>query len=255
MRRVAIVQARMGSTRLPGKVLADLAGAPMLQRQLERLARCERLDEVVLATTAAPADDPVAALAARLGLRAHRGPGADVLARYAGAAREARAELVVRLTADCPLVDPKATDAVVAALETRRSACDYASNVLERHLPRGLDTEALWRDVLERVDRLARSPAAREHVTAFIHAERPDLFALHAVRGPEDAADLRWTVDTPADLAMVRRLFAELGLAEAPRPAAEVIAWVRAHPEVASMNGHVEQKALNDAGERPIQGG
>jgi spore coat polysaccharide biosynthesis protein SpsF len=236
-------------------VLADLAGAPMLQRQVERLQRCEHVDEVVLATTAAPADDPVAELAGRLGVRVHRGPEDDVLTRYADAARSARADLVVRLTADCPLLDPEATDAVVAALEARRSACDYASNVLERHLPRGLDTEALWRDVLERADRLATSRPAREHVTSFIHTERPDLFALHAVRGGEDAADLRWTVDTPEDLAMVRRLYAELGLAEAPWPAGEVIAWLRAHPDVAAINGHVEQKPLNDAAERPMHGG
>jgi spore coat polysaccharide biosynthesis protein SpsF len=242
MRRVVIVQARMTSTRLPGKVLLDLAGRPMLERQLERLARCERADEIVLAMTTNADDEPLVELARRLGLRWHRGSESDVLSRYAGAAREADADLVVRVTSDCPLIDPGETDVVIAELEERRESVDYASNRLEPHLPRGLDAEALWRDVLERMDRLATSRPAREHVTWFCYAERPELFALYSVRRPVDAHDLRWTVDTADDLAMVRRLYAELGLAEAPRPLEEVIAYVRDHPELAAMNAHVEQK-------------
>jgi spore coat polysaccharide biosynthesis protein SpsF len=243
MRRVAIVQARMTSTRLPGKVLMDLAGRPLLERQLGRLRRCERLDEIVVATTVNATDDPLVDLCRRLGTAWFRGSEEDVLSRYAGAAREAGAELVIRVTSDCPLIDPEETDAVVAALE-QRPQCDYASNILERRLPRGLDTEALWRDVLERLDRVAVSAPAREHVTWFCHTERPDLFELYSVRRPFDAADLRWTVDTPEDLAMVRLLYEELGLADAPRPLAEVIAWVRAHPDVAAINAAVEQKPV-----------
>jgi spore coat polysaccharide biosynthesis protein SpsF len=238
--RVVIVQARMTSTRLPGKVLMDLAGRPLLERELERLARCERVDEVVLAVTTNPDDDPLVALAGRLGLRWHRGSEHDVLARYLGAAREAGADLVVRVTADCPLIDPEETDAVIGALE--QQPADYAANILERTLPRGLDTEALWRDALERTARLATSKPAREHVTWFCHTERPDLFVLRSVRRPYDAADLRWTVDTPQDLELVRRLYAELGLAEAPVPFAAVLAHVRAHPELAAINAGVPQK-------------
>ena len=230
----------MTSTRLPGKVLMDLAGRPLLERQLEGLLRCERADELVLAVTANAADDPLVELARRVGVRWHRGSEHDVLERYAGAAREAGADVVVRVTSDCPLIDPSETDAVIAALERER--CDYASNILERTLPRGLDTEALWRDVLERVHRLAASQPAREHVTWFVHSERPDLFVLHSVRRPYDAADLRWTVDTPEDLALVRRLYDELGLAERPLALADVIAHVRAHPELAAMNAEVDQK-------------
>src|SRR5919108_3261124 len=138
MRRVVIVQARMTSTRLPGKVLLDLAGRPMLERQLERLSACERADEIVLAVTTNPDDEPLVDLARRLGLRCHRGSEHDVLARYAGAAREAGAGLVVRVTSDCPLADAGEVDVVVAELEERRATCDYASNGLEPHLPRGL---------------------------------------------------------------------------------------------------------------------
>lgn len=242
MRRVVIVQARMTSTRLPGKVLMDVVGRPLLERQIERLRRCRRTDEIVLATTGNPTDDPLADLAARLDLRCHRGSEHDVLGRYAGAARAASADLVVRVTADCPLIDPDETDVVIAALE-QRPGCDYAANVLERDLPRGLDVEALWRDTLERLDRMATSAPAREHVTYFCHTERPDLFALHAVRRPFDAADLRWTVDTPEDLSVVRALYEQLGLAERPLPLADVIAHVRAHPELAVLNAGVAQKA------------
>jgi spore coat polysaccharide biosynthesis protein SpsF len=242
VRRVIVVQARMTSTRLAGKVLMDLAGRPLLERELERLERCAHADEVVLAVTDNPDDEPLVALARRRGLRWYRGSEHDVLARYAGAAREADADLIVRVTSDCPLIDPEETDAVIAALQERRASCDYASNRLEPHLPRGLDTEALWRDALERMDRLATSRPAREHVTWFCYAERPDLFALHSVRRPVDAHDLRWTVDTVDDLAMVRRLYAELGLAERPVSLAELLAYVRAHPEIAALNSHIEQK-------------
>ena len=219
MRRVAIVQARMTSGRLPGKVLMDIAGRPMLAHVVDRLRRCARLDDVVVAVTDNPEDDPLVRAVDGLDARWYRGSEHDVLGRYAGAAREAEAELVVRVTSDCPLLDPVETDAVIAAIEQRRDSCDYASNRLEPHLPRGLDAEALWRDVLDRTDRLATSAPAREHVTWFCYAERPDLFALHSVRRPVDAHDLRWTVDTADDLSMVRRLYADLGLARAPAPA------------------------------------
>lgn len=242
MLRAIIVQARMTSTRLPGKVMADLAGRPLLERQLDRLRRCARADELVVATTVNAEDDPVVELAERAGARWFRGPEDDVLARYAGAAREAGADLVVRVTSDCPLIDPVQTDAVIAALEERRDAADYASNFLERHLPRGLDTEALWRDVLERADRMATSAPAREHVTYHIHTERPDLYERVPVRGPVEAADLRWTVDTPEDLAVVRAVYAALG--PEPRPLAEVVAWFREHPQVAAINAGIEQKRL-----------
>jgi spore coat polysaccharide biosynthesis protein SpsF len=242
MRRVAILQARMTSERLPGKVLADVAGRPMIEHQLRRLQRCLHVDELVIATTTNADDDPLVDLARRLGVRWHRGSEHDVLSRYAGAAREAGADLVVRLTSDCPLADAEEVDVVVAELEERRATCDYASNGLEPHLPRGLDAEALWRDALERADRMAASKPGREHVTWFLYSERPDLFALHAVRRPYDAADLRWTVDTEADLAMVRCLYGELGLADRHVPLREMIEWVRAHPDVAAMNAHVRQK-------------
>jgi spore coat polysaccharide biosynthesis protein SpsF len=232
VKRVLVLQARTTSTRLPGKVLMDLGGRPMLARQLERLARCRRLDEIVVATTVNATDDPVVALAGEAGVRWYRGSEADVLARYAGAAREAEADLVVRSTADCPLIDPEVVDRVVETLEAGRTELDYVSNVVRRTYPRGLDVEALWRDTLERVERMATSKPAREHVTWFVYRERPELFAIGSVTGDADHADLSWTVDTPEDLERVRAIFAHLGLGSAHVPFADAVRAVRARPEL-----------------------
>jgi spore coat polysaccharide biosynthesis protein SpsF len=239
-----IVQARATSTRLPGKVLADLAGAPLLTRVLERLRLVRGADVVCVATTVNATDDAVAELARAQGAEVFRGSEDDVLSRYVGAAQALGADLVCRVTSDCPLIDAPAVDAVIDALAERRATHDYASNRLVRRLPRGLDAEAIWTDALLRTDRLATSRPAREHVTWLCYRERPDLFALHAVVPEgEDASDLRWTVDTPDDLAMVRRLYHDLELAGAPdRPYREILAHVRHHPEIAAMNTHVEQK-------------
>jgi spore coat polysaccharide biosynthesis protein SpsF len=239
MRRVIIVQARMTSTRLPGKVLAEVAGRPMLAQQLRRLADCHQADEIVVATTSLASDDPVVRLADAAGLRWFRGDERDVLARYVGAAREAAADLVVRITADCPLIDPGETDRVVAALAQRAAVCDYTANVLSRTFPQGLDTEALFRDTLERVGRMATSAAAREHVTYFIYGERPDLFVRHSVEDAEDNSDLRWTVDTPADLALVRQVYEALGLGEQVVGYRDILAYVRAHPALSRLNADV----------------
>lgn len=228
---VAIVQARMTSSRLPGKVLMDVAGAPMLARELQRLRRAQTIDEIVVATTVNDTDDPVAGLAESEGARVFRGDEHDVLSRYAGAAAEAGADVVVRMTADCPLIDPEVVDRVVEALDR---GTDYASNVAPRSFPRGLDCEALHRDTLERVHRLATSQPAREHVTWLINEERPELFVRRCVADDGDNSDLSWTVDHPADLELVRRLFERLGLAERPLPHAEMVARVRADPELAA---------------------
>jgi spore coat polysaccharide biosynthesis protein SpsF len=238
MRTVAIVQARMGSTRLPGKVLAELGGATMLAQVVRRLRDTHLVTEIVVATTTGAEDDAVVRAAGRLGAGVHRGPADDVLARFAGAARSYRADVVARVTADCPLLDGGVVDQVLAALT---GGVDYASNTHVRTYPRGLDVEALHRDTLERIARMATSPAAREHVTAFV-MEQPALFRIAQVTADRDDSDLRWTVDTADDLAMIRGLYAELGLGDGSRPYREVVAAVRARPELAQRNAHVQQK-------------
>lgn len=241
MRVVAIVQARMSSSRLPGKVLADLAGKPMLARVIERLQDSRTLDAITVATTTDPADDGIVALAAQLDTACYRGDTDDVLARYLGAARTARADVVVRITSDCPLIDAGVVDRVVDALATD---IDYASNTHARSYPRGLDAEALHRDVLERLGRLACTPATREHVTSYV-MEHPARFRIARVLAPHDDSDLRWTVDTPEDLAMIRALY-ELGAATLDHHA--LIAVVRARPELAALNAHVPQRPWSTHG-------
>src|SRR5262249_13108735 len=151
---VAIVQARTGSTRLPGKVLAQVGTRPMLAQQLRRLRDAVTLDEIVVATTTESRDDPVAEIAEAEDVRCFRGSESDVLGRYVGAARASGAEIVVRLTADCPLIDPGVVDRVTGLLVNGAGEYDYASNVVRRTFPQGLDAEALFVDTLERVDRL-----------------------------------------------------------------------------------------------------
>jgi spore coat polysaccharide biosynthesis protein SpsF len=237
MRTLGVIQARMGSSRLPGKVLRDLGGATMLARVVARLRAARGIDDIVVATSEAPDDDAVVHAAERLCVGWHRGSQADVLSRFLGAARAFHATAIVRVTADCPLLDAQVVDQVIDALG---SDVDYASNTHDRRFPRGLDVEALHRDTLERIARLGRSAAAREHVTAFV-MEAPALFRIAQVRAEHDDSDLRWTVDTEDDLATVRALYAELGLGETPRPYREVVAAVRARPALAG-NAHVVQK-------------
>ncbi len=235
MKTVAIIQARIGSTRLPGKVLMDLSGRPMLARQLARLQQCTRLDDLVVATTTDVRDDPVAALARAEGVRCFRGSENDVLSRYVGAAAEARAQAVVRITGDCPLIDPEVTDLVVQDLLDHASTCDYCTNTLQRTYPAGLDVEAFFVDVLHRLDRLSKRPDQREHVTVLLRT-RPALFQSRHVKDDADNSDLRWVVDRQADLDVVRAIYDGLALHSTPRPYRDVVAFARAHPELTAMN-------------------
>lgn len=239
-RVVAIVQARMGSSRLPGKVLAEIAGKTMLARVIDRVLDARSIDAIVVATSERDCDDAVARETERLGVGLFRGSEHDVLARYLGAARAARADAIVRITADCPLLDSSVIDRVVAALVVD---VDYASNTQVRSFPRGLDVEALHRDVLERIGRLGTSSTAREHVTQFV-TEHPELFRIAHVCAEIDASDLRWTVDTKQDLTLVRALYA---LFDDGRPPAveDLVGLVRARPELATINAHVVQKQIH----------
>lgn len=240
MKRVFIIQARMTSTRLPGKILMDLDGEPMLKRQLDRLKRCRTADEIVVASTTNAADEAVAALCAKEGVSIFRGSETDVLSRYLGAARASKADLVVRVTADCPLICPEVCDKVVESI----GDCDYASNTLRRTYPRGLDTEAFTFAALEKAAAEAASAAAREHVTWYMHTEARDAFRARSVTDYEDHSALRWTVDLPEDLEAVRRLWAGLRLSANPLGYRDILAYALAHPEIAALNAAIEQKKL-----------
>jgi spore coat polysaccharide biosynthesis protein SpsF len=236
MKRVIIVQARMTSTRLPGKVLMDIAGRPMLAHQIHRLGQCNLVDEMVVATTTNPTDDPIVELAQREGVGWFRGDEQDVLSRFVGAARQAHADVIVRVTADCPLIDPRVTDRVISELTEHVSECDYASNVLQRTYPRGLDVEVFFWDTLLRIDRLAQSKAAREHVTIVPRSERPELFLCRSVVDDQNNADLRWTVDTDADIQFIRTLYAALDVGTRVITYPEILAYVRANPDLVYLD-------------------
>ena len=238
----AIVQARLGSSRLPGKVLADLAGDTMLARVVQRLRAARRVDQIVIATTEASSDDAIVDEAERLGVVGFRGPEHDVLARYLGAMRACGADVVVRITSDCPLIDPGIVDRVIGALTRSR---DYASNTHVRTYPRGLDVEAFHAGTLERIARLATSEAAREHVTAFV-MERPALFSDPPRGRAGWNGRLRSALDRRhgrGSRARVARGYKRFDLAHQLLPYRAIVAAVRANPELAAVNAHVVQKS------------
>jgi len=243
-RTVAIVQARMGSERLPGKVLLPLLGEPMLTRVMRRAARAGRLDAVVVATTDQPADDAIVELAERESWHVVRGSAHDLLDRYVVAARAHDAEVIVRITSDCPLIDPEVIDRTVAAFE--EADVDYASNSLEpRTFPRGLDVEVVSRTALERAWREDADPAWREHATPYIY-RHPEAFKVLAVRSEDDQSGQRWSVDTPEDYELVRRIYETIGRDDFGWR--EALAVVEAHPDWMALNRHVVQKHLPPAG-------
>jgi spore coat polysaccharide biosynthesis protein SpsF len=243
LKTVAIIQARMGSSRLPGKVLLDLAGEPMLARVVDRVHRAATIDEVVIATTTEPADDRLAAHCTDRGWPCFRGSQDDVLDRYYRAAREHRADVIVRITSDCPLIDPEILDQVVDALRLPRPA-DYACNFAPRRtFPRGLDAEAMTRETLDRLWTEDRNPAWREHVTQYLH-HNLDRFAWRGVEHERDLSALRWTVDTPEDYDLIRRIYDALGHDRFSWR--DVLALLDGHPEWLRINSQVEQKAVLD---------
>ncbi len=205
---VAVLQARMSSTRLPGKVMKPLAGRPMIERQLERLRRCETLERVVVATSDDPSDDGLAAHLDTIGVPVFRGSLTDVLARYLGAAHAFGIHgQMVRLTADCPLADPGVIDDCVRL--HRKLGVDYVSNGRRRTYPHGLDVESFGLDALEIAGRESTDPYDHEHVTPFIY-RHPERFTLGELVQEKDESHLRWTVDTPEDFAFVERVYAAL---------------------------------------------
>jgi len=238
---VAIVQARMGSARLPGKVLKDIEGETVLSRVIGRLRRATRIHELLVATTDSAADDAIVEECRKCSVAVCRGDQVDVLDRYHRSAQFAKADIVVRITSDCPLIDPEITDKTIAAfLEVRP---DYASNVLVRTYPRGLDTEVISVFALARAWQAARKPYEREHVTPYIY-EHPADFRLQSVTGDEDYSGSRWTLDTPEDLKFVRSVYARLK--EYPRFSwRDVLDLVGREPELIAVNRAVMQKTLH----------
>jgi spore coat polysaccharide biosynthesis protein SpsF len=263
---VAIIQARMGSTRLPGKVLLDLEGRPMLIWVVERTRRAASIDSVVVATTSEPADDPIMELCRRVGIQFYRGSQFDVLDRYYQTARKFGAQTIVRVTADCPLIDPQVIDRTVDAFFGRTTGFDYqlhyensvlqspgiaedhpydfAANRLPppfgRTYPIGLDTEVCSFDALELAWKEATEKHQREHVMPFFY-DNLERFRVLLVNHEQDYGSLRWTVDTPQDLDLVRRIFSAF-------PGRDDFSWLEVlklfeqQPELALINAQIKAK-------------
>ncbi len=230
-RTAVIVQARMSSSRLPGKVMMDLAGETVLSHVVRRCRAIAGADAVVVATGDGADDDVIAAAAPRLGAAVYRGSVPDVLARYAGAARMVGAEVVMRVTSDCPLIDPEVCGAVLTLREAENA--DYACNNMPPEWPHGLDCEAFPAARLFEAEAQARQPDEREHVTPWLR-RHPDLRRA-SLRG-RGLPHYRLTLDYPEDLAMFRALFALLPGAPALPGIDAVVAVLRAHPEIAALN-------------------
>jgi spore coat polysaccharide biosynthesis protein SpsF len=243
MKRLLLIQARMGSQRLPGKVLMDLGGKTMLERVVARTRRARRIDEIVLTTTTAKMDDVLVSQAVALDLPVFRGEEDDVLSRFHSAAVAHGGDMIVRVTADCPLIDPQVIDKVVAVIE-RASTLDFVSNTLTRTYPRGLDVEACQFSALARAWRVAQKPFERAHVFPFIYSH-PDKFVLRNVEEKDDHSHLRWTVDTAEDLKLIRALYAKVGNDDST-PWRVFASVMKKDPALQKVNRLVRQKAMEE---------
>lgn len=240
---VATIEARMRSSRLPGKVLMSAAGRPLLQHMVERLARASTLDAIVIATTTDGSCDPIEELAARLGVGCYRGSEDDVLGRVLEAAQSAQADVIVETTGDCPLIDPSIVDRVI---ETFLAAdVDYCTNVLGRTYPPGMDVQVFPRAVLEEVAALTDDPVDHEHVSIYIY-DHPKRFRLLDVPSglDPDVATLRLTLDTPEDYQLIRTIFEELYPSHPEFGFNDVLELLRRRPELRRINERIRPRAV-----------
>lgn len=237
----AVIQARMTSTRLPGKVLMPAVGRPMLAHQLDRVRRARSIDTVCIATTTNADDDPVAALAESEGVAVFRGSEHDVLDRFVRAAERVDAEIAVRLTGDCPLTDPALIDAVVDAFRDSDPPVDYATNSFPRTWPIGLDVEVAAMAALRAANAEAQDTYDREHVMPFLYRQ-PERFRIARHPSAEDLSGYRWTLDERSDYELLVRIIEALVPQNPGFGWRDVIALLDAHPEWRTLNAGVGQK-------------
>ncbi|OIQ88340.1 3-deoxy-manno-octulosonate cytidylyltransferase [mine drainage metagenome] len=244
MRVVATIEARMKSTRLPGKNLRQILGKPMLERLIERLRLAKTVDDIVIATTDDPSDDSIEALASRLGVAWFRGSTDDVLDRVLRAARNANADVIVEITGDCPLIDPAIVDKVVGVYQSNKF--DYVSNIIKLTYPDGMDVQVFSTNVLEEVAHLTMDPADREHVSLYIY-EHPEKFALHNVVSglAEKYWHYRLTVDTADDFALITAIFKALYPINPRFGLGDVLALLERQPALLELNRHITAKAVH----------
>lgn len=239
-RVVAIVQARMGSARFPGKVMKEIAGKPMLELLVERVRRCRNINEVVIATGASPANLPIVNLSERIGCASFVGSEDDLLDRYYQAAKRYSADIIVRITGDCPLHDPHIIDTAVDFYLKSEEQFDYVSNVDPPSFPDGFDLWVFPFKILEKAWKEARLPSEREHVCPYIW-KNPQIFKIGRVSSPVDYSALRWTVDTPLDFEFVRAVYEHLYEEGEVFTMEDILRFAKTHPEYDKRDAREER--------------
>ncbi|MBA3815439.1 MAG: glycosyltransferase family protein [Parachlamydiaceae bacterium] len=243
MRTVVIMQARMGSTRLPGKLLKEVLGKPLLLYQIERLQRVTLANEIVVATTTNPIDHTVIDFCHSKQIPVFQGSENDVLDRYFQAAKYFEAEVIVRVSGDCPLIDQQVVDKVIDFYKKNYPRFQYVSNTLERSYPRGMDVEVFSFSALEKAATIATRPEQREHVTPYIY-QHPELFALGNVAHHPNESHYRWTVDTIEDFQLITAILENLYPKKPNFSMYDILEAFKEHPEWININAHVQQKPL-----------
>lgn len=241
----AIIQARMGSTRLSGKVMKDLEGKTVLEHVINRVRQSKMIDEIIIATTTHDRDDVIETEALRCGVKVFRGSEDDVLSRYYYAAKENGLDVVVRITSDCPLIDPKVLDEVIQCYLNN----DYdivsnaGSDLSKRTYPRGLDTEVFSFKVLENAFTNAKETYQREHVTPYIYE---NSIGVYYYKNDIDYSKYRWTLDTDEDFKLIFEIYKHLYNGEHDFYLSDIVKLFEAKPELFNINAHIEQKKLNN---------
>lgn len=247
MKTAAIVQARFGSTRLPGKILKELSGKPMLWHVVDRLSRAESADAIIIATTNLPEDDRIENFCKENNILFYRGDSEDVLSRYFEAAESFGAENIIRITSDCPLIDPAILDSMTMKYFAERESMqiDYMSNVLKRTFPRGLDAEIFTFEALAKAHLEASSKPEREHVTPYIY-NNPVIFRLSNFENEKDFSFYRWTVDTQEDFELIKRIYDSLYTDEKLFLFNDVLKLFNDNPGLIGINQNIKQKELGE---------
>lgn len=243
LRIILIVQARMGSTRLPGKIFKEILEKPLLYYEIERLRQVKKVDAIVIATTINPIDHAVVDFCHLEQIPLYRGSEEDVLDRFYQAAKSFSADVIVRVTGDCPLIDPKIIDAVIDCYLQSYPNFQYVSNTLHRSYPRGLDVEVFSFDALKKAAKEAILPSEREHVTPYIYSH-PKEFALENVVHTPNESNHRWTVDTDEDFELISRILSVLYPIKPNFDMNDVLNLLRKYPEWKKINAHIQQKTI-----------
>ena len=243
MKVAALIEARMRSSRLPGKVLRPAAGKPMLELLIERLRRARWINEIVVATTDNPGDDAIEQLARRVGAGCFRGSEEDVLDRVLKAAQAAAADVIVEVTGDCPLADPEVVDRLIGVYLANQY--DYVANVLKRTYPDGFEVQVFATALLAEVASLTQDPADREHVSLYIY-EHPERYKLHNVESdlPDKYWKLRLTLDTPEDYELIAAIYGELYPNNPAFSMKDVLRLLDRRPELLALNAQIQDKPV-----------